>query len=35
MNIQMLIKWKNVSADLFLHVKGLLYKQVTDSNQNS
>ena len=35
MNLKMTVKWKNTKtqADLFLHVKRLLYKHVTDSNQ--
>ena len=27
-------KHQNNEADLFLHIEGLLYKHVTDSNQN-
>ena len=35
MNLKMTVKWKSPKheTDLFLHVKGLLYKHVTDSNK--
>ena len=35
MNLKMTVQWKSTKhkADLFLHVKGLLYKPVTDSNK--